>query len=34
MKLLHEIITQKKDTKLLPGISLHKSEQLLEILRI
>ena len=30
---IDEIITQKKDTKLLPSILLHKSEQLIEILR-
>ena len=29
-----EIITQEKDTKLLPSILSHKSEQLIEILRI
>ena len=31
---IHKIITQKKDTKLLLSILLHKSEQLIKILRI
>ena len=31
---IHEIITQEKDTKVLPSILSHKSEQLREILRI
>ena len=31
---IHEIITQKKNTKLLINILFHKIEQLIEIMRI